>query len=212
MKVSPVVVAKYLEHELKAKNPKHCETCSCSTQHLIDLSGMYNIATQTEISTLSCLRCDSNHNSPSHTSPSYLLKLKSSDSVISETKSSVSDFATQHEKSVFTPKKDDLMVNPILGHHRLCEHTKSFNYPPTSPTKDKTSNLIETTQGRPESRVSRTKEKLTNEVKVIETTTSLQHGAGNGSNNSLWSKESNKEGAKLFENFNRNLIKTMRVS
>lgn len=207
-----MVVAKYLENELKLKNPKHCDTCSCTSQHLIDLSGMFNIATQTEISTLSCLRCNSNLNSPSHIDSPYLIKLKSSDSVISETKSSVSDFTTPNEKP--QNKKDDLMVNPILGHHRLCEHTKGFNYPPVSQPKDETSKTSETISGRPESSNQlRGKEKINGEdkTKTIEATT-LQHGAGSGSNNSLWSKESNKEGAKLFENFNRNLIKTMRVS
>lgn len=182
-----MVVAKYLENELKMKNPKHCETCSCTSQHLIDLSGMFNIATQTEINTLSCLRCNSNLNSPSHTNSPYLIKLKSSDSVISETKSSVSDFATQNDKSVFTPKKDDLMVNPILGHHRLCEHTKSFNYPPVSQPKDEISEANETIP--PESNLLRGIDKIIFEDKAKETKP-LQHGAGNGSNTSLWSKES----------------------
>jgi hypothetical protein len=198
MKVSPVVIAKFLENELKSKIIKHCDTCSCEKKHLAEVEGIqtiFNIGIQTDIS--NCLRCNSNLNSPSHTNSPYLIKLKSNDSVISETKSSVSDFTNHNDKN-FTPSKvDDLKVNhlPILGHHRLCEHTKNFSYQP------KTDELI---KGLEPSKSEGTN--LRNREDV------LSHGAGNGSNSSLWSKTSSKEGAKLFENFNRNLIKAMRVS
>lgn len=206
--VSPVVVAKYLEKELKLKNPKHCASCHCASKNLIDLDGMqtsFNIAIQTDVSTLSCIRCNSALNSPTHTTSPYLIKLKSSDSVISETKSSVSDFANLMDKTPYTPsKKDDLMVNPILGHHRLCEHTKSFGYQ----AKEDEAPKVKEAQKSPK------KEKgKGDKTEVAEKqTTPISHGAGNGSSNSLWSKESsNKEGAKMFETFNRNLIKTMQV-
>ena len=39
----------------------------------------------------------------------------------------------------------------------------------------------------------------------------MTHGPGNGSEISIMSKNSSKEGAKLFESFNRNLIKTIKV-
>ncbi|XP_030385647.1 formin-J isoform X2 [Scaptodrosophila lebanonensis] len=136
--ISPTVMAKFLEDELKAGEVKHCDTCQCSKQDLTvlaDVSRSYTVATQTphhslghggalnEPLTQLCLRCNSNLNSPSRTNSPYLMKLvKSSDSVISETKSSVSDLNDMDK--LFTPaKKDDLMVNPILGHHRLCERT-----------------------------------------------------------------------------------------
>ncbi|ETN67928.1 hypothetical protein AND_000234 [Anopheles darlingi] len=209
--VSPSVMAKFLEDELKSSDGlllgmssiKHCDTCVCTriasagageslSVHnnnrssgsllLADLLGSeqrsYSVATQTlirgETNNSLCLRCNSNLNSPSHNNSPYIMKLiKSSDSVISETKSSVSDYLTTPDKvspsgagggggacdvktngdsaasgdggsmamaghgdvlsstsssnndhseprSMLVPtKKDDLMVNPILGHHRL---------------------------------------------------------------------------------------------
>ncbi|XP_053955129.1 uncharacterized protein LOC128861200 [Anastrepha ludens] len=136
--ISPIIMAKFLEAELKASEVKHCDTCKCSKQDLTvlaDVSRCYTVSTQTpfqlqlsggnlnEPLTQLCLRCHSNLNSPSRTNSPYLMKLvKSSDSVISETKSSVSDLNDMDK--LFTPaKKDDLMVNPILGHHRLCDRT-----------------------------------------------------------------------------------------
>ncbi|XP_017071257.1 ras guanine nucleotide exchange factor B isoform X2 [Drosophila eugracilis] len=136
--ISPTIMAKFLEAELKANEVKHCDTCQCSKQDLqvlADVSRSYSVATQTphqlqlqgsglnEPLTQLCLRCHSNLNSPSRTNSPYLMKMvKSSDSVISETKSSVSDLNDMDK--LFTPaKKDDLMVNPILGHHRLCDRT-----------------------------------------------------------------------------------------
>lgn len=215
LKVSPVVVAKFLESELKSKEVKHCDSCSCSSRNLIELDGiqtMFSITTQTDMSTLQCLRCNSNLNSPTHTNSDFLLKLKSSDSVISETKSSVSDATNHNDKTPFTPtKKDDLMVNPILGHHRLCEHTKTFSY-----QKDDEAEKSKEAVKLPNAECNGLKEKSSveskNEDQVNALQTPLSHGPGNGSNASLWSKTSSKEGAKLFESFNRNLIKTMRVS
>lgn len=125
----------------------------------------------------------------------------------------MSDFTNQIDK---TPsKKDDLMVNPILGHHRLCEHTKNFSYQPMIPKdsecgKDK--DMLKSP--KVESKGSSLKEIPRLEMKAAEEKeqATMSHGPGNGSNNSLWSKASSKEGAKLFENFNRNLIKTMKVT
>ncbi|XP_017956654.1 uncharacterized protein LOC108651446 isoform X3 [Drosophila navojoa] len=144
--ISPTVMAKFLEDELKLNDVKHCDTCQCSKQDLTvlaDISRSYTVATQTpyterslnEPLTQLCLRCHSNLNSPSRTNSPYLMKLvKSSDSVISETKSSVSDL-NDMDKLFTPPKKDDLMVNPILGHHRLCERTANSSstlmYPTT---------------------------------------------------------------------------------
>uniref|UniRef100_A0A182N7L7 Uncharacterized protein n=1 Tax=Anopheles dirus TaxID=7168 RepID=A0A182N7L7_9DIPT len=187
--VSPSVMAKFLEDELKSSDAllgtplKHCDTCVCThgpagptlagetrlhatgSLLLADLLGSeqkyYSVATQTlikgETNNSLCLRCSSNLNSPSHNNSPYMMKLiKSSDSVISETKSSVSDYLTTPDKVsptgggvgggangttlvthcdtgsggevdaseplalLVSTKKDDLMVNPILGHHRLA--------------------------------------------------------------------------------------------
>uniref|UniRef100_A0A182K7T8 S1 motif domain-containing protein n=1 Tax=Anopheles christyi TaxID=43041 RepID=A0A182K7T8_9DIPT len=200
--VSPSVMAKFLEDELKSSDEllgtpiKHCDTCVCthsgsvesSRLHesgsllLADLLGSdqkyYSVATQTLIkgdanNTLLCLRCSSNLNSPSHNNSPYMMKLiKSSDSVISETKSSVSDYLTTPDKVspttggcangangsangptlpncdigtgvaegdmseplalLVATKKDDLMVNPILGHHRLVAD-RTTSLPSTNP-------------------------------------------------------------------------------
>jgi hypothetical protein len=186
----------------------------------------YNIGIQTDMSSLQCLRCNSNLNSPTHTSSPYLIKLKSSDSVISETKSSVSDFTNLNDKTFTPSKKEDLMVNPILGHHRLCEHTKGgFNYEAFTPKKGEVIKENEPliaklngTENNNNNNNIRNRDKLIdekaspeNKTNVYQTPSALSHGPGNGSNNSLWSKTSSKEGAKLFENFNRNLIKSIRV-
>uniref|UniRef100_A0A1I8P3C5 Tight junction-associated protein 1 domain-containing protein n=1 Tax=Stomoxys calcitrans TaxID=35570 RepID=A0A1I8P3C5_STOCA len=161
--ISPVVMAKFLQEELKAGEVKHCDTCQCSKDLtvLADVSHSYSVATQTPFMSTTnnassnnlndsgaqlCLRCYSNLNSPSRTNSPYTKNLlKSSDSVISETKSSVSDL-NEMEK-LFTPiKKDDLMVNPILGHHRLCERSytqKNGGIAPTAPIKLSYSTLLE---------------------------------------------------------------------
>uniref|UniRef100_T1GPG4 Uncharacterized protein n=1 Tax=Megaselia scalaris TaxID=36166 RepID=T1GPG4_MEGSC len=127
--LSPTTMVKFLEDELKKSDLKHCDTCRCSIKDLTvlaDISKSYTVSTQTsETNQLLCLRCNTNLNSPPGANSPYLMKLtKSSDSIISETKSSCSDGLNETDK-LFTPpaKKDDLMVNPILGHHRLCDRT-----------------------------------------------------------------------------------------
>ncbi|XP_037932137.1 uncharacterized protein DDB_G0288805-like [Teleopsis dalmanni] len=311
--ISPVLMAKFLEDELKASEVKHCDTCQCAKQDLTvlaDVSRSYTVSTQTPFAhsgnlneplTQLCLRCNSNLNSPSRTNSPYLMKLvKSSDSVISETKSSVSDL-NDMDKLFLPAKKDDLMVNPILGHHRLCERTNGSGaisqqngalvtnsklssmlytssqldayaaekylmevtslagvkngyqrrflegggtalellgkYEPTNAIKQENLNEI---NGNDEledeakpllSAVSQTNlletEKpqkvdvsdINNElIKTPASSCSAANVKNNllrttisGSVNSLWSKTSSCEGAKMFENFNRNLIKTIKA-
>lgn len=119
------MMAKFLEDEFKSSEAllnspvKHCDTCVCTRSVgcgltsgsllLADLLGdgqkYYNVGTQTvikggETNNSLCLRCNNNLNSPSHNNSPYIMKLiKSSDSVISETKSSVSDFLTTPDKN-----------------------------------------------------------------------------------------------------------------
>lgn len=319
--LSPVVMAKFLEDELKAGEIKHCNTCQCSKDLtvLADVSRSYSVATQTPFvinSNISngnlndsmaqlCLRCYSNLNSPSRTnSPFTKNLLKSSDSVISETKSSVSDLNDMDK--LFTPaKKDDLMVNPILGHHRLCERTsllKGVNGN-SAATKMSYNTILDNMKslnvyqrrfidgGGTALELLEERSKLLNpkqhstkltvhediignnddmmeeekpllgsslmngnlldaanmggreSVKVkanLRTESSCEFGVArdhvksptastksaldpkvsngliktqiSGSVNSVWSKTSSCEGAKMFENFNRNLIKTIKVS
>ncbi|XP_055631855.1 putative uncharacterized protein DDB_G0277255 isoform X3 [Toxorhynchites rutilus septentrionalis] len=307
--VSPSVMAKFLEDELKSSEAllnspvKHCETCVCTRNTalnsgsliLADLLGdgqkYYNVGTQTvikgETNNSLCLRCNNNLNSPSHHNSPYIMKLiKSSDSVISETKSSVSDFLTTPDKTspnggsgnqeLLQPiKKDDLMVNPILGHHRINERCGTYTSPNSDPPGsfglNKSNNLAGSKSGKltlithskkPVDAVKSVKAqstiavpmggKYTNEspsyiIKdtdqmsgshTLQTPKSSVGGGGGeigslsgpgkissggpvgsglyhaiGSTNSLWSRTSSRErdGAKIFENFNRNLIKTIKA-
>uniref|UniRef100_A0A1B0D5E1 Uncharacterized protein n=1 Tax=Phlebotomus papatasi TaxID=29031 RepID=A0A1B0D5E1_PHLPP len=206
--ITPSMMSKFLEDELKSSELKHCESCQCNTKDLTvlpDTQKTYTIGTQTllhgDANNSLCLRCNSNLNSPSRTNSPYIMKLvKSSDSVISETKSSVSN-STQNEK-LFTPaKKEELMVNPILGHHRICDRTslKSPLEPLTDPADvaeaDKVAVILPQTPG----------------TKTPKSISSPDKGPGTmGSTNSLWSKTSSSEGNKMFETFNRNLIKTIK--
>lgn len=260
LSVSPSIMAKYLEDELKqCHNIKHCDTCNCPNKELLLLSEHakhFSVGTQTilhgDSNNALCLRCNSNLNSPSRTNSPYIMKLiKSSDSVISETKSSVSN-STQNGgvgHQTLPIKKDDLlMVNPILTHHRLCERTPLVPLSPlvgqTMTTTNTNTNTIGTTLiiGSTDASiieidgVSGVGGGLTNVspikvkdqqassngvvIDVIVDNRSNVSGEeldldGNGSTNSLWSKTSsntNTEGAKMFENFNLNLIKTIKVS
>ncbi|XP_055845707.1 hybrid signal transduction histidine kinase E isoform X2 [Episyrphus balteatus] len=294
--ISPSTMAKFLEDELKANEVKHCDTCQCSTKDLTvlaDVQRSYAVATQTplhgETNSSLCLRCNSNLNSPSRTNSPYIMKLvKSSDSVISETKSSVSDLNDCDK--LFTPaKRDDLMVNPILGHHRLCDRTASKyasllqqqqqqqqnlytdtakyvlennrkfaescdlidlrKYSDKSPGKQGVTATTAATTTTASCDISKTttcgaatKEQapaLSRKIetpdemrlssssgnvqgKLLETSDDLEkknddteksnlRSGMSGSMNSVWSKTSSCEGAKMFENFNRNLIKTIKA-
>ncbi|XP_058464532.1 putative uncharacterized protein DDB_G0277255 isoform X2 [Malaya genurostris] len=311
--VSPSVMAKFLEDELKSSEAllnspvKHCDTCICTRSTsltsgaliLADLLGdgqkYYSVGTQTvikgETNNSLCLRCNNNLNSPSHNNSPYIMKLiKSSDSVISETKSSVSDYLTTPDKTspngvgsvpvpVQSTKKDDLMVNPILGHHRIGDRTSAYNStspnsdPPASASvlglaksntmstgssngkqpiinqnkkqldltknkiqstmtssaignkysSDSPSYIIKDTDQMSGSHTLQTPKSGTGGPTTLESTNGLGKIAGGGrgsglyhavgSTNSLWSRTSSRErdGAKIFENFNRNLIKTIKA-
>ena len=116
------MVAKFLEDELKTGDVKHCDTCKCQTNEFsefVDIQKTYSIGTQTmvqgDINGL-CLRCNNNLNSPSRTNSPYIINLvKSSDSLISDVKSSLS---SNEQKLFASTKKEDLIRNPILSHHR----------------------------------------------------------------------------------------------
>lgn len=247
-KVSTNVIADFLESEVRStskyKSHRHCETCSCSKKSSSNsiemdlLTHHLNASTQTEICTLNCIRCSSGLNSPSHTNSPYFSKLKSSDSVISETKSSVSDFTNQNDKTFSPSKLDaDLLVNPVLGHHRLCDFRNFHNHLQSmqkesklfdddisrkcdSTTTSNKSNCYDKGSSLAGSQQSSSAGENITSSKVKQpammTTSSLEkntmsHGPGNGSNNSIWSRTSNKECNKIFENFNRKLIKAMKV-
>lgn len=235
--ISPSVMARYLEEELKSSDIKHCDTCLCVRRDLTVLAHTsaqsYTIGTQTvlhgDANNSLCLRCNNNLNSPSRTNSPYIMKLvKSSDSVISETKSSVSG-SNDNDKLFVPAKKDDLTVNPILGHHRLCDR------PPKILNSDECDDLLPYQQPKllhtlpaPVQKKSPTQLK-TNEnfAPHLNYANASRNGCnrsdrmGNdtGSTNSLWSKSSSNannnssvDGARIFETFNRNLIKSIKVS
>lgn len=94
----------------------------------------YSIGTQTNIhggdsnnSNSLCLRCNSNLNSPSRTS-SFVMKLGAIE--VNESKSSLSTLSTlntREDNVIGCGRKEDLQVNPILGHHRLCDRREMIN-------------------------------------------------------------------------------------
>lgn len=233
-------MARYLEEELKASETKHCETCLCVRRDLTVLAHTsaqsYTVGTQTllhgDANNSLCLRCNNNLNSPSRTNSPYIMKLvKSSDSVISETKSSVSG-SNDNDKLFVPAKKDDLTVNPILGHHRLCDR------PPKLLNTDESDDLSMSYQqpkmlhSLPAPIQKKSPTQLKSSEHFAQHSNSNYAGAsrngcnrsdrmGNetGSTNSLWSKgsssnannNSSADGARMFETFNRNLIKSIKV-
>lgn len=235
--ISPSVMARYLEEELKSSDIKHCDTCLCVRRDMTVLAHTsvqsYTIGTQTvlhgDANNSLCLRCNNNLNSPSRTNSPYIMKLvKSSDSVISETKSSVSG-SNDNDKLFVPAKKDDLTVNPILSHHRLCDR------PPKILNNDDCDDLLPYQQPKllhtlpaPVQKKSPTQLKSSDHFPPHSNYTNASRNGCNrsdrmgndtGSTNSLWSKSSSNannnssvDGARMFETFNRNLIKSIKVS
>lgn len=286
--ISPSIMAKYLQDELRASEIKHCDTCLCGTRDLTVLADTsartYTVGTQTQLqgdtNNALCLRCNSNLNSPSRNNSPYIMKLiRSNDSVVSDTKSSISrgggganiDLITDGGRMDLdkmygggsgadgTGKRDDLTVNPILGHHRLCDRTqqklaaacvelqieneitlarqnrtdtKTLSSPmqlhkttatttlTTTAAKQLHPHLVDLMETKTAARNSPGEHKMGNLITTTNTDTAT------GSTNSLWSKTSSNAtnntnnhqssggavGAKMFETFNRNLIKSIKVS
>lgn len=280
--ISPSLMVRYLQDELKASELKHCDTCLCASgsrdlQVLADTARSYSVGTQTQLhgdaNNALCLRCNSNLNSPSRTNSPYIMKLvKSSDSVISETKSSYSGSLAALDMTGYMggtaagggcdklmyggigmgtlapmqthPRKDDLTVNPILGHHRLCDRKATATKQRESALAAAAAVELQIEQemralaGRPATQVASGQglgKGTTTTITTAEAPTPQQQqqqpmDTASGSTNSLWSKTSstnnnsnvnsgsagnsasNAEGAKMFETFNRNLIKSIKVS
>lgn len=242
--ISPSVMAKYLQDELKACEIKHCDTCLCATRDLTVLADTaarhYSVGTQTQLqgdaNNALCLRCNSNLNSPSRNNSPYIMKLIRSNGgdSISDTKSSqMSD--SNNELGGGTGKRDDLTVNPILGHHRLCDRKAKLIDVDGDGGGGQQDGEMRSIDGQHRHRLSpmvlRPKvivETLLNVSDVgkngnkFEDAVRLAQVDGNdatttGSTHSLWSKTSsnttnNADGAKMFETFNRNLIKSIKVS
>lgn len=138
-------------------------------------------------------------------------KLRSSDSVFSEC--NLSDFTNSN----VTPPKDDLTINPILSHphlahHRMCERSKNMNA---------------NAQGIPQQRRNNTyTESVKNEqLPPINASTPHRILSKDLKNEEIKSASNNKtknhqqplnvassNGTKTFENFNKDLLKSIKVS
>lgn len=208
--ISPLGMAKYLEDKLKAANVKHCDTCLCATRDLrvlADIDQTYSVGTQTILQGdfTHCLRCNGNLNSPSSTNSPFMLKLvKSCDSITSDAKSSIS-CAGSNERLL--GKKDELTVNPILGHTPITDRNARKNTPNKIDTIKNTVSLDIQTKIRPSNADDLTRPKDTNR-------SNQQTGRVTASSSSSLSNRSsipNVDGSKLFESFNRNLIKSIKV-
>lgn len=225
--ISAEAMAKYLDDKLKASEQKHCDTCSCANKDLTvlaDTTSSYNIGTQTYIeddttSNLLCLRCSSTLYLPSRADSPFDLKiLKSSDSVISETKSSVS-INISNDKLCSRTKKDDLVVNPILGHHRLCDRSSNSvsKFLDHSNNTNNNNMLMIDAQSKMKSPVQGNSREFslnkTDTSSIDNKNGSLRNSiAMAGSSYSMSSRASSQtDGAKLFESFNRNLIRSIKV-
>lgn len=259
--ISPLGIAKYLEDKLKAANVKHCETCLCAQRDLrvlADIDQTYNVGTQTilqgDVNFALCLRCNSNLNSPSSTNSPFILKLvKSCDSIISDAKSSISCAGSADK---LLGKKDELTVNPILGHTPISERTvKKLTTPNRSMQENlstvssqscakpyaninssgnnsnNNNNSVNNTNNNSNSSIS-THENQSKHHSTTATATTVsidelqprtkdpsrthqrQSERATASSSSSLSNRSSAvlDGSKLFESFNRNLIKSIKVS
>lgn len=257
--ISPLGIAKYLEDKLKAVNVKHCETCLCAQRDLrvlADIDQTYNVGTQTilqgDVNFALCLRCNSNLNSPSSTNSPFILKLvKSCDSIISDAKSSISCAGSADK---LLGKKDELTVNPILGHTPISERTVKKLTTPNRSMQENLSTVSSQSCAKPYANVNssgsnnnninsnNTNNNSNSSISTHEnqskhhstattaTTVSIdelpprtkdpsrthqrQGERATASSSSSLSNRSSAvlDGSKLFESFNRNLIKSIKVS
>lgn len=248
--ISPLGIAKYLEDKLKAANVKHCETCLCASRDLrvlADIDQTYNVGTQTilqgDVNFALCLRCNSNLNSPSSTNSPFILKLvKSCDSLVSDAKSSIS--CTGSNEKLLSSKKDDLMVNPILGHTPISERALKKH---TTPNRAMSENVSSLSSQQPCGKTPYASSNNSNnnnsngggggggvglhggaskhhpstvspdELPRAKESSRQMHRQNERTTASSSSSISNRssaalDGSKLFESFNRNLIKSIKVN
>lgn len=232
-------MAKYLEDKLKAANAKHCDTCLCATRDLrvladiepISLSVQTQTMMQTDTNYALCLRCNCNLNSPSDyiTSSPYMMNLvKSCDSIMSDVKNGIS--CIESSDKMHNGKKDELMVNPILGHTPISERAARKQTTPNRSTcatpstilthsKPFTSNNIAnaTDGGNESSNDIDMRDNISKDDEIsLNKDTNRTHGQIDRTTNSSSSLSNRSsiavlDGPKLFESFNRNLIKSIKV-
>lgn len=252
--ISPLGMAKYLEDKLKSTNLRHCETCQCSNRDLrvlADIDQTYSIGTQTMIqgdilNSVLCLRCNNILNSPGSNHTPFNMFI-SCDSIVSDAKSTSNSLGDDsfEKLPLTTTKRDELMVNPILGHTPISDRTiKKILQAPASSSSMTSLSVTSTTIGSTSTSavilttsLNQTNEEnslssgiqpnlssktfnanTTNEMKKYRNTdrsTNQQQRnrtLASSSSSSLSNRRSvNVDGPKLFENFNRNLIKSIKV-
>lgn len=206
---------------------KHCDTCSCASRDLrvlADIDQTYSVGVQTTLhgdaNHSLCLRCNTNLNSPSSSSSPFLVNLiKSSDSIISEAKSSLSCNGSSDKNII---KRDELTVNPILGHSTIvCDRTKLGTVKKIITAEQIRNNINEATakQTSPTPPPPLPQQQL-HLLKIDESPkgSNQQHRTGiagssmsSSSRTSLSGTATNMDGSKIFESFNRNLIKSIKV-
>lgn len=241
--ISPLGMAKYLEDKLKAANAKHCDTCMCATRDLrvladiepVSLSVETQTMLQTDINYALCLRCNCNLNSPSATNSPYMLNLvKSCDSIMSDMKNSGSCIDSS-DNGKAPDKREELMVNPILGHTPIIDRSiRKHSTPNRSATCDISAATTIQTQSKPFSmnniasasgNSSNSNEQNNIDIdanlmkddeislhkEMTRTPTQVDRTTNSSSSLSNRSSVAILEGSKLFESFNRNLIKSIKV-
>lgn len=212
--ISPLGMAKYLDDKLKSANVRHCETCQCATRDLrvlADIDQTYSIGTQTILqgdilNSVLCLRCNDILNSPGSNHTPFNMFI-SCDSIVSDAKSSYSCGGSYEKLPI---KRDELMVNPILSHTPISDRTiKKIIAPAPTPIQSiEGSSMSSGTQPKNPTIVD------TKKLRNSERSTAQQQKDRvlASSSSSLSNRSSvNVDGPKLFENFNRNLIKSIKV-
>lgn len=235
-------MAKYLEDKLKAANAKHCDTCLCASRDLRVLADIdpvsSSVATQTVLQTdinyALCVRCNCNLNSPSTTNSPYMLNLvKSCDSITSDMKNSGSS-----DNGKGPGKRDELTVNPILGHTPLTDRSAPKLSTPSRPTicdisaaatiqtpaKPFSVNNVAEASGDSSNSNSNGQTNIEIDANLMKDDeislskemsrphTQIDRTTNSSSSLSNRSSVAILEGSKLFESFNRNLIKSIKVS
>lgn len=171
--ISPECIAEYLEDELGQNNLKHCTTCTCTIKSLHKgFQRICDAKTQTEVTSSSYfLRSSSPIRDP------RLITCFPKDSILLKT--------GEKEEKGSCESKYDLLVNPILGHHRLCEQNRHNDI----------TYLIEASErGLDFEKEIQTYHKENVKCKYVCKTS-----------------EAASEGAKIFQNYSRNLIHSMKV-
>lgn len=183
---------------------RHCTSCQCKRETMVNdretslLSinqPYYSVGTQTllngEAQNALCLRCNSNLNSPSRTTSPHIMKLVKP---VDQVELSRSTFGDSY-------KLDELQVNPILGHHRLCNDRTTVSK--SKPNGVLLDNSRSPTDSRPVI--------VPHSVATGTNTATLEKNVTGGGVQGRSNTSTAFNGTKAFEDFNRTLINNLKV-